>query len=258
MLVTGTGGAGGNIHRLDFRTEHLRLEGQGMWRDGSRPATQLRLTLRSDDFGRALAEIGHPDTMANGDGRVTFDLEWPAPPWRPRLGSIEGHARVDIEEGVLLQVNPGAARLLGMFSLEAIPFRTLLQKGLIFQDMKGRVDIASGNAYTNNFKIDSAIGVIRISGRTGLVAQDYDQQVLVDPELASSLPVIGFLSGGPIAGAAIALLQGVMRNLGQDVERASRVEYSVTGSWDDPKVERVGGAQAESGGNGNGIPESPR
>lgn len=258
VLVTGTGGGGRNIHRLDFHTDHLQVQGQGLWRGGNRPRTQLRITVRSQDFGQGLAELGHPGTLANGTGRVTFDLEWPAPPWGPRLGTLSGHVRVSVDEGVLLQVNPGAARLLGMFSLESIPFRTLLQRGLIFQEMSGRVDIADGNAYTNNFKVDSAIGLIKVSGRTGLVARDYDQRVLMQPELASSLPVIGFLSGGPVAGAAIALLQGVMRNLGQDVERVSQVEYSVTGSWDDPRVERVGASGAESGAGGSGTVESPR
>lgn len=257
-LVTGTGGAGRSIHRLDFRTEHLRGSGQGLWRGGSDPRTQLRLTLQSADFGEGLAELGYPGVMANGNGSVTFDGEWPGTPWDPAVAALDGHVVLDLENGVLRQVNPGAARLLGMFSLETIPFRTLLQEGLIFSRLRGRVDLNHGDAYTGNLKVDSAIGKIRIRGRTGLVARDYDLRVQVEPELSTSLPVIGFLSGGPVAGAAIALLQGVMRNLGQDVERVTRVEYAVTGSWDEPEVVRTDAAQAESDTDDSSVTEPPR
>lgn len=257
-LVTGTSGAGRSIHRVDFHTEHLRASGQGLWRGGPDPRTQLRLTLRSGDFGKGLAELGHGEVMAKGDGSVTFDLDWPAPPWDPTVATLQGHVELDLENGVLRQVNPGAARLLGMFSFETIPFRTLLQEGLIFSRLRGRVDLDDGNAYTGNFKIDSAIGKIRIRGRTGLVAHDYDLRVQVEPELSTSLPVIGFLSGGPAVGAAIALVQGVMRNLGQDVERVTGVEYSVTGSWDEPKVVRTGKEEAESDADSPSVREYPR
>lgn len=257
-LVTGTGGAGRNIHRLEFRTGHLRASGQGLWRGGTDPRTQLRLTVQSENFGAGLAEIGYPETMANGSGNVTFDLEWPGMPWEPVIATGAGYIEIDIENGVLRQVNPGAGRLLGMFSLETIPFRTLLQQGLIFSRLRGRVDIDDGDAYTGNLRIDSAIGKVRVRGRTGLVARDYDLLVRVQPELSTSLPVIGFLSGGPIAGAAIALLQGVMRNLGQDVEEVSEVEYAVTGPWEDPEVVRTDAEQAESETDSPSVTEPPR
>ncbi len=257
-LVTGTGGAGRSIHRLEFHTEHLRASGQGLWRGGPEPRTQMRLTIRSQDFGRGLAEIGYPDTMANGTGEVTFDVEWPGPPWEPRVATTGGHAEIDIRDGILREINPGAARLLGMFSFDMLPFRTLLQEGLIFSRLRGRVDLEQGDAYTGNLRIDSAIGKIRVRGRTGLVARDYDLLVRVQPALSTSLPVIGFLSGGPVAAAAIALFQGVMRNLGQDVERASRIEYAVTGSWDEPEVVQTGVEQAESGTDSPSLTEPPR
>lgn len=258
VLVTGAGRAATTIHRLDFHTEQLRVDVRGAWHDGQPTRTRLQAILRSDDFGQGLAQVGRPGIMSGGEGKLAFELEWPGPPWNPGLATLSGHAQLELEDGVLLQVNPGAARLLGMFSLEAMPFRTLLQKGLIFNEMRGRVDLDDGDAYTGNLKIDSAIGVIRVRGRTGLVARDHDYRVRVRPELATTLPVLGFLSGGPIAGAAIALIQGVMRNLGGDIEKVGQVEYRVTGSWDDPRVERIDAPQAESGDGTATQPEIPR
>ncbi len=78
-----------------------------------------------------------------------------------------------------------------------------------------------------------------ITGRTGLIERDYDQIVQFQPQLSSSLPLIGALSGGPVTGLAVALLQGVLRNIGADVEEASEFRYSLTGTWADPKVQLV-------------------
>jgi uncharacterized protein (TIGR02099 family) len=254
-MLTGRGDDSVTVHQVGFRTGHLRVNGQGQWQAGGDPRTDLRLVVRSDDFGAGLSEIGHGGLLANGEGKVTLDLGWPGAPWKAALATLAGDIDIKIEDGVLTDVKPGAARLLGLFSLEAMPFRSLLQSGLIFSEMKGRVDLADGNAYTKLLKIDSALGLIKIYGRTGLVARDYDQRIVVQPELATSLPVIGFLSGGPLAGAAIAVFQGLMRNLGQDIEKSGRVEYTVTGSWDDPVIERENQPGPQTG---DGVPESPR
>jgi len=256
-LLTGSGDDALIAHQIGFRTEHLRVNGQGSWSGGDDARTNVRMVVRSGDFGAGLAEIGREGILEDGDGKVTLDLGWPGLPWKPAVATVSGDVNINIDDGVLTDVKPGAARLLGLFSLEAMPLRSLIQSGLIFSEIKGRVDLADGNAYTRLLKIDSSVGLIKIRGRTGLVARDYDQRIVVHPELSTSLPVLGFLSGGPLGAAAVALLQGVMRNVGKDIEKSGRIEYIVTGSWDDPVIERVGQPDADTG-SGGGPPESPR
>jgi hypothetical protein len=41
-----------------------------------------------------------------------------------------------------------------------------------------------------------------------------------------------------LAGVAVLLAQTVMKD---KVDKFNRIRYSVTGSWDDPKVEQIGG-----------------
>ena len=66
---------------------------------------------------------------------------------------------------------------------------------------------------------------VDIAGRTGLVKEDYDQVVTVTPKFTSSLP-----------GAPLKLLEKLFRT---DMDRVFAFQYTVTGSWDDPDVERV-------------------
>jgi uncharacterized protein YhdP len=77
---------------------------------------------------------------------------------------------------------------------------------------------------------------IGMSGRTGLVARDYDQLVTVTPQLASTLPIAGAIAGGPAVGAAVYLADKLV---GDRFNRLTQVQYHVTGSWDKPVYSKL-------------------
>lgn len=241
VLVTAPLRDGLAVHRLQLGTEGLALEGQGQWLGGDPQRTSLRLTLQAEDLGTGLGALGYGEAFRDGRGQITVDIGWAGPPWAPDAASLEGHARIDLRDGAINEVDPGPARILGLFSLNVLrlDFQGLLRRGFPFDRLRGRIDFADGNAYTNGLTVEGPAGRLRVSGRTGLVAQDYDQTVVYRPALSQSLPLIGALSGGPATGVAVALIQGLLRNLGADVEHATELRYSLTGSWAEPRVERV-------------------
>jgi hypothetical protein len=77
---------------------------------------------------------------------------------------------------------------------------------------------------------------IAVSGRTGLVDRTYDQVAVVHANIGSTLPLAGALAGGPALGAALLIFSEVFKGPLQGMTRA---RYKVTGSWDDPLVERL-------------------
>lgn len=222
------------IRRLEFDNSHLSLKGSGHWRGAEQQRTALDLRLRSDDLGAALDEFGVEGVIARTNGRVTTGVQWPGPPWSPTLGSLEGQVQVQLEDGALKSVDPGVARLLAPFNLQG-----LLGEGFHVDEIDGRIDLAQGFASTRNLKFEGSIGRLSIRGRSNLVERRFDHTVVYRPELSRSLPLIGMLSGGPAAGLAVALVQGVLRNIGADVESAAEITYRLTGSWDDPTVRVV-------------------
>ena len=50
------------------------------------------------------------------------------------------------------------------------------------------------------------------------------------------LPLIGALAAGPPGAAAGLALQGLLHD---ELAEASRVSYTITGSWDEPEIEPV-------------------
>lgn len=244
-LVTVPVHDGLKIHQVRFTNPHLRLRGQGRWRGGDRARTAVNLKLVADDLGKGLARLGYPDVFVEGEGEVTAELDWPGAPWDPGLERLEGHARIDLADGAIPKADPGPARLLGLLSLRALPqlvrfdFAGLVSEGFAFTEIKGRVDFADGNAYTGGLRVEGPAGNMRITGRTGLVARDYDQTIRFEPDLSGSFSLVGLLAGGPVGGAAVALIQRVLSKLGADVGGMIEMTFELTGSWDDPKVERV-------------------
>ena len=64
---------------------------------------------------------------------------------------------------------------------------------------------------------------IVVSGRTGLRAKDYDQEMLVSPHASATLPLVGAIAAGPVGAAAGLVLQGVLgKAMGKARGRATR------------------------------------
>ena len=55
----------------------------------------------------------------------------------------------------------------------------------------------------------------------------------------SGLPIAGALLGGPIVGAALFVAERLIKELGPDIDEASGIVYTVTGTWEDPKIKLI-------------------
>jgi len=150
--------------------------------------------------------------------------------------------------------------LMGLLNITALQrrltldFRDLFQKGLGFDSVTGRFELRDGSLHTQDLTIKSPSSLIEITGRTGIVARDYDQVVSVTPSLQSALPIAGVVAGGPVAGAAMLVVQGLV---GKQFDKIGRVRYSVRGPWADPMVERIEGQAPGTSAPPGPTPERP-
>ncbi|GAB4289305.1 MAG: hypothetical protein Kow0096_02150 [Thiohalomonadaceae bacterium] len=227
---------------LSLQGPALQLSGQARWQLRPRSYSEVKLQLASPDVGQMLQELQVASVITRGTAQADIELNWPGRLTELELAHLDGRLHVAIKDGKLDEVSPGAGRLLGLLSLQALPrrlildFRDLFQKGLAFNSIEGDITIHAGDAHTSNMVVDSTAALVRIDGRTGLVARDYDQRITVVPNLSGTAPVVGTLAFGPQVGAVMLLFQ---RLLHKNVDEAARTEYRVTGSWDQPLVEKV-------------------
>ena len=240
--------AGQQLDRVRFRNPAFELEGQGSWLvEGGAQASELSLQLKGEALGKVLGTFGFA-AAAIEDGRARLDIEasWPGMPSEFKLASLTGTLGLHVEQGRLLSVEPGSGRLFGLLSLQELPrrlsfdFNDLFAKGFAFDRIEGWFKLEQGNAYTNSLYMEGPSAKVEVSGRTGLLAQDYDQRAIVTPALSASLPIAGALFGpaGVGVGAALYLGQQVFKEVPAQVDRFLRREYTITGSWREPKVEK--------------------
>ncbi|MFW5453996.1 YhdP family protein [Thioalkalivibrio sulfidiphilus] len=234
------------IHSLQLASarDHARMRITGDWRvsGADRHQTQLRFTIDSENVGEALTDLGFEHGFHRGTAKLEGQMRWPDAATRFTWQGLTGNVKLEVKDGRLTEVEPGAGRLLGLFSLNMIPrrlaldFRDLFQRGLAFDRMEGNIRFVDSDAYTSDLTIQSAAARVQIEGRTGIVARDYDQKITVMPRVGSTLPVAGAILGGPVAGVAVFVMDRLL-GMGRRIDEASRVEYRITGSWDEPRVE---------------------
>lgn len=204
--------------------------------------TSINANVLSTDLTEMLSRLGYPAAISARQATADASLAWQGPPMDMDWAQLDGKIGVDIRNGSLREVSPGAGRLLGLLSITALPRRLILDfsdflgTGLHFDELQGDFLITGGNAYTTNVQLRGPALSAVLVGRTGLVERDYDQLAIINPGVSASIPVAGYLAAGPQVGAALLLLSQLLKAPLADM---TQVKYRITGSWDEPVIERV-------------------
>jgi uncharacterized protein (TIGR02099 family) len=220
----------------------LRIEGDWVMLGDSRQRSDFRIEAQSADIGKALDQLGLSQAIVGGEAQATAKLRWPNAPFAFGWEGLRGEAKIKIEKGSLRDIDPKAGRLIGLFSIEALPRRLALDfddiggKGFVFDSIEGSLSITGPQIYTKDFTIKGRSARIDLSGRVGVLARDYDQLVTVTPKVDATLPVAGAIAGGTGVGAVVLIIQQAFK---RPIERSMQFKYTVTGSWDDPQIERI-------------------
>ncbi len=247
------------LGRIDFKTskikEGLRLDeliisaknmkifthGDWLYKK-KRHNTNLQVTLSSDDFGNMLKGLGYSAVIGGGTVKSFSTLSWQGAPTQFSLINLDADIQLNIENGIINDINAGAGRLLGLFSLSALPrkllgdFTDATDKGFNFDTANGIIKIEDGDAYTDDFEIKSPIATVNVSGRTGLVDRDFENTIEVVPEVGSGVAGITALLINLPAGIGIWLLDKLT---GEQFNEASTKTYEINGTWEKPEIEEI-------------------
>lgn len=223
--------------------KNMKLFSHGDWsykRESHK--TEMDITLSSNDFGSMLNNLGFEENIRKGTAQAAGKLMWFGTPSEYSLDKLNGDVHLKIQKGNIKEVDAGVGRLLGLFSLSALPrkligdFNDAFKSGFSFDEAEGAINIEDGDAYTEDFAIISPVAEISISGRTGLVDRDYENIVEVTPDVGGGLAGITALLVNLPAGIGLWLVDKIT---GEQFNEASANIYEMTGSWDSPKIEKV-------------------
>jgi uncharacterized protein YhdP len=123
--------------RLNNPDGQLKASGRWLTRDG-KSNTALNFNLDIADAGRLLDRLGFPGTLKRGKGKISGDCPGPACRIRSTSRACRARSQMNVEDGQFLKQDPGAAKLLGVLSLQMLPrmlkldFHDVFSEGLAF------------------------------------------------------------------------------------------------------------------------------
>lgn len=234
------------FNQVNFALEDLQAQGQGSWRQTESGDTwsEFSFDINISDLADALESLNYETGLRNGKGSIKTQLSWPDAPHKVTLANMAGRTTIDIRDGSITEVEPGAGRLLALLNLSALTrrlsldFKDVTAKGFTFNSITGDLDLkVGGEMKMENVIIDSSAALIEFTGTTNIVDRTYDQNIFVTPSVTDSLPAAGALVGGPIGAAAGYVVDKVAKVVGLD--RALNYQYTMTGTWEQPEIVKL-------------------
>lgn len=255
---------GKNFGRVELVANNVAISGGSEWRIGKLSIVNSDVTLNAtgklqskdgnsisnlvygldiSDAGKLLERFGFLGVLRGGKGRMQGDLSWNGLPFALDFPSLSGQIQLDLAAGQFLKVDPGAAKLLGVLSLQSLPrrltldFRDVFSAGFAFDGITANATIAKGIVSTSNFKMRSINATVLMDGSVDIAAETQNLHVVVLPEInVGTASVVYALAINPVIGLGSFLAQLFLR---EPLMRAFTYEYAITGPWKDPVVRKL-------------------
>ncbi|MEQ1667392.1 MAG: YhdP family protein, partial [Sulfuriferula sp.] len=231
-----------NFERITLSHKDSKLLMSALWHPRAEPETDAKIRFEVMDAGQFLNRFEHADTIKRGTAVIEGRANWNGTPVDMTVKSLAGSFTLVAKNGQFLKADPGAAKLLGVLSLQALPrrigldFRDIFSSGFAFDEISASMNLNRGVIYSNDFQMQGPAAIVKMSGAVDLNAQTQQLRAEINPKLSESVALASGLVGGPVVGLGVYVAQKLFKDpFGQAV----KFEYTITGSWADPIVAKV-------------------
>lgn len=223
------------------------LRSTGRWltasQSGSVRKTEMDFRLTVNDAGGLLSRLGTPGALRGGSGQLNGTIGWGGSPLALHYPSMTGQFDVKMGNGQFLKADAGAAKLLGVLSLQALPrrflldFRDVFYEGFAFDSVAGHVNVEHGIANTRNLQIKSVNATVQLDGSADLAHETQQLRVLILPEVdTGTASLVAGITVNPLVGLSTFLAQLFLQT---SITQANTQEFIIDGSWAAPRVKQV-------------------
>jgi len=235
------------LQKLNVKNPNGIFNATGKWelKANNEPSrTYLDFTVTSNNTGELLSSLGYAEVLANGKSDMTGDISWAGAPFAFSTKTLNGKLKFEVDNGKVLQVDSGAAKLLGILSLQGLfKFATLnfsgsvgevVSTGTSFDKVSASAVIRRGNLQTNDFEMMTTPAKISMTGLVNLNQETQDLRVVIYPRInLGSAGLAVFYFTNPIIGLGTMLGQYL---LSSGVNKALQSDYLIQGSWQNPEI----------------------
>jgi uncharacterized protein (TIGR02099 family) len=234
------------LQKLNITSADSELKASGVWTPSDKADARrvdLQFNLDVADSGAMLTRLGQPGTIKDGRGNLQGHIAWMGSPLAMHYPTLTGQIKLNIAKGQFLKIEPGSGgRFMNVLSLQALPrlltldFRDVFSDGFAFDSVTGDAQIIEGVLSSHNLQMKSVLALVSLDGSVNLAKETQNLHVLVLPDInAGGVSLLATLIN-PVVGAVTYLTQLVLR---RPVVAAATKEFTIEGSWRDPKVVQV-------------------
>jgi hypothetical protein len=230
--------------RVEMKNDDGTLDASGRWRRSpTLPDTRVDFKFAAKSIEKLLARIGHPDAVRRGNASLAGNLSWNGTPFTIDYPSLGGNLKARRRQRPVRQARtrrrPAAGR--AQPAIAAAPdhagFPRHLQRGLRLRQHRRPVRRRARRDGNEGLADPGPLGEGADERRRSTWARRHrTSRCACNPPWARrsrSVPCSPTRSPAPWSGRR-------RRYLKDPLDQAFAFEYGVTGSWVDPKVEKLG------------------
>ncbi|MDN3617781.1 YhdP family protein [Vibrio gallaecicus] len=234
--------------KIQVRSGTNKADISGWWKlDGDISQSTLNVDIEGENNSELMERFGITSGIQKAPFELQANMTWDGSPWGIKTDTLDGNVETKFGKGIISDVS-GAARLLGLFSLDSIirkmqlDFSDVFDKGMAFNSITGTGEFQSGIFLTNDLNMDAVAGEMQINGIANLNTRLVDAEVNFTPDITSGIPVLTAFAVTPQTALYVLAITTVISPV---VEVFTQVNYSVKGPLDSPTVSELSRRKGE-------------
>ncbi|HBA98810.1 MAG TPA: hypothetical protein DCY99_02545 [Gammaproteobacteria bacterium] len=219
------------------------LSFNGFWVDGR---TGLYANAKGNGLAEFLQKLKVKEKVAGGEFDFDIRLFCECTPWNMNYQDVTGYVAMKVKKGVFTEKDPNIGRILSLLNIKSIAKRLKLdvgdvtKEGFVYEDIDARILISNALAKIDKFELNATSGVIRLTGHSHIINEEYEMMAKVSPAVGDAVPAATALAGGGAIGLGVWLIDEALfdgKLIDKIVDKVVDIEYKITGPWDNPTIE---------------------
>lgn len=207
--------------------------------------SELVLSIQSKRVADLSQFIGFKQGFTGKEGGFKTKLTWSNGLTCFQLNNIEGDFELSFNDGVIEQVEPGLARIIGLLSVDSflrrlkLDLKDVTNDGMEYDKIRANGNIANGEVDLLAFNVSSPGVQVGMNGQIRLEEQSFDLEAQVTPAMGAALPTVATLLGlaNPVTGVLAYILAKNISFINEDIVTYN---YQITGPWKQPEITSKG------------------
>ncbi|KDN96640.1 YhdP family protein [Hydrogenovibrio marinus] len=228
----------------DFSRLHTVLSGEYRF-DKQANLSSLDGNIHASNVEQLSNLLGIKKGFKGKDGQLGMKVTWAGAYDCYSPITIKGTIDFSLKNGVIVNAEPGIARVLGLLSFDSLARRLKLDvsdvtdKGLAYDSIKGNGQFNRGVFDLEKLELKAPAASANVFGQINLIQKDMSLKADITPAIGESIPALVALSGvaNPLAGLAAYAFLKVVPIVNDDLVT---YRYEVSGTFDKPIIKERG------------------